>query len=124
MLTDSQLHGWTRLTPRQRQCVEALRTGYCSDKAVARKMGVEVNTVSEHLAQARAILGVHHRVELALIAERIHVHGLAPRSEPWSASGVAVHRAGARPEHARPLGLAMTRPASSHPTAIVVDLGA
>jgi DNA-binding CsgD family transcriptional regulator len=71
-LTDAQIAAWKKLTKRQRQCVEALRNGYYYNKTIARVLGLEPYTVAEHFAGARAILGVRSRIELALIAERIH----------------------------------------------------
>jgi len=72
MLTNVEIQGWTHLSPRQKECLEALRTGYCTDKQIARAVGLEVCTVQEYLARARHLLGAHHRVQLALIAERMH----------------------------------------------------
>jgi len=72
MVTDTQLAAWSKLTKRQRDCIEALRRGHYSNKAIARAVGVDVYTVADHFAKARAILGVNSRIGLALIAERIH----------------------------------------------------
>jgi DNA-binding CsgD family transcriptional regulator len=73
MLTDAQIKAWARLTRRQRQCIDAMRAGHCTNKAIARVVGLQPNTVHEYLTSARLALGVRHRVELALIAERMHV---------------------------------------------------
>jgi DNA-binding CsgD family transcriptional regulator len=104
MLTDAHIKGWARLTPRQRQCIEALRAGHCTDKAVARAVGLQVHTVMEYLAGARSLLGVHHRIELALIAERMHVRSTFESPTP-DAEGFGLYEtlphprpeAGARP---------------------------
>jgi DNA-binding CsgD family transcriptional regulator len=72
MVTDTQLAAWDKLTRRQRDCIEALRRGHYSNKAIARVVGVDVYTVADHFGKARAILGVNSRIGLALIAERVH----------------------------------------------------
>jgi len=72
MLTEAQIAAWKKLTKRQRDCLEALRAGHSTNKSIARALNVDPETVAEYLAGARAALGVRHRVELALIAERIH----------------------------------------------------
>jgi len=38
MLTDAQLAAWKKLTKRQRECVEALRDGHCTNKHIARAL--------------------------------------------------------------------------------------
>jgi len=94
MLTDAQIAAWKKLTKRQRECVEALRSGYYSNKSIARALGLEPYTVAEHFAGARAVLGVRSRIELALIAERIHHlemsrdsgHARGPPSSPAQAT--------------------------------------
>jgi len=72
VLTDAQIKAWAALTPRQRQCIDAMRLGHCTNKEIARAVGLQPDTVDEHLTVARRVLGVRHRMELALIAERIH----------------------------------------------------
>jgi len=72
MVTDAQIAAWNKLTKRQRDCIEALRRGHYTNKAIARAVGVDVYTVADHFARARAILGVNSRIGLALIAERMH----------------------------------------------------
>ena len=72
MVTDAQLAAWKRLTKRQRDCIEALRAGLYTNKGIARALGLDVYTVADHFAKARSTLGVHSRIGLALIAERIH----------------------------------------------------
>jgi len=72
MLSNAEIQGWAHLSPRQMDCLEALRSGHCTDKQIARAVGLEVSTVQEYLARARHLLGAHHRVQLALIAERMH----------------------------------------------------
>jgi len=73
MLTNAEIEGWAHLSPRQRDCLEALRSGHCTDKQIARAVGLEVWTVMEYMARARHLLGAHHRVQLALIAERMRM---------------------------------------------------
>jgi len=80
VVTDIQLAAWNKLTKRQRECIEALRRGQYSNKAIARSVGVDFYTVADYFANARAILGVNSRIGLALIAERIdHLRAVRDR---------------------------------------------
>jgi len=72
-LTKAQIEAWGKLTKRQRACIDAMLAGHYSDKAIARAVGLQVNTVMDHLKQARAKLGVVGRIELVLTAERLHL---------------------------------------------------
>lgn len=51
------------LTPRQRQVLELLVTG-CTNKEIAAKLGIQLNTVKNHVARLYAIYGVNNRTEL------------------------------------------------------------
>lgn len=60
-----RVHASEALTPRQLQVVERLHRG-CSNKEIARELGVMEDTVKKHLQSVFAKLGVHRRVLVAL----------------------------------------------------------
>jgi DNA-binding CsgD family transcriptional regulator len=72
LLTEGQVRRWARLTGRQRRCIEAMRTGHCTTSQIAEALGIDADTVRECLIEARILLRVRNRIELALVAERIH----------------------------------------------------
>ena len=96
MLTNAEIEGWAHLSPRQRDCLEALRSGHCTDKQIARAVGLEVWTVMEYMARARHLLGAHHRVQLALIAERMRMRNRSQDSAEILEDATPIHVASAK----------------------------
>jgi DNA-binding NarL/FixJ family response regulator len=60
-------NGPPRLSPRQLQIVRLVARG-CSNKAIARELGLREQTVKNHLARASRSLGKANRLELAIYA--------------------------------------------------------
>jgi DNA-binding NarL/FixJ family response regulator len=58
-----------RLTPRERDLLHGILDG-CSNKAIAARLGISVQTVKNRLAVLYAKCGVSTRLELALYATR------------------------------------------------------
>lgn len=58
-------HGGTTLTQREQQIVDLLRCG-CTNKEIARRLGVMEDTVKKHLQSVFGKLGVHRRALVAL----------------------------------------------------------
>jgi DNA-binding CsgD family transcriptional regulator len=58
-----------RLSPREFE-IAALITCGCSDKEIARRLGISTHTVGAHMARCFAKLGVHKRAELAATIAR------------------------------------------------------
>jgi two-component system response regulator DevR len=56
-----------RLTAREREILQELARGY-SDKEIARKLGVSVNTVAAHMVNLLGKLGVDSRLQAVLLA--------------------------------------------------------
>jgi DNA-binding NarL/FixJ family response regulator len=61
-----------RLTPREREILQALTAGM-SDKDLAIRFGVSTKTISSHVANILAKLGVDSRLQAVLLALR---HGI------------------------------------------------
>ena len=61
-----------RLTPRERQILMALADGL-SDKEIAARLHVSINTVAAHMVSVLGKLGVHSRLQAVLLAIR---HGV------------------------------------------------
>ena len=54
------------LTPREQQVVNDVRTG-CSNKEIARRLGIKEDTVKKHLRKVFGKLGVRRRTQLVLL---------------------------------------------------------
>jgi len=63
----SATHGWSSLSPVERQVVE-LATQGLSNPDIARELFMSRNTVKAHLSHTYAKLGVTNRTELARLA--------------------------------------------------------
>ncbi|WP_135469952.1 helix-turn-helix transcriptional regulator [Crenalkalicoccus roseus] len=59
----------TRLSPREFEIAALIACG-CSDKEVARRLGISSHTVGAHIARCFAKLGLHKRAELAASVAR------------------------------------------------------
>ncbi|MDW5318249.1 response regulator transcription factor [Rhizobium sp. PL01] len=55
------------LTPKQRSTFELLANGY-SNRQIAERLGVQVKTIKFHMSKLFEKIGVHNRVEAALLA--------------------------------------------------------
>ena len=76
--------GQEQLTPRQRQCLEMSAT--MSDKEIAKVLGLSPHTVSQHIRDARGVLGAATRRE----ARRALTPNLLPASEGIPAAPIVM----------------------------------
>lgn len=88
--------GFERLTPRELDCLRALRA-YGEAKLAARSLSIGLTTFNEHLAKARKKLGVGRSWEAArLLSEREAAGGeTAPFPVPKTRPGLATFEDGA-----------------------------
>lgn len=67
--SETAMRARVRLTPRERDLLHAILDG-CSNKEIAARLGISVQTVKNRLAVVYAKCGVSSRLELAIYASR------------------------------------------------------
>ncbi len=63
------MNGLTPLTPREREIAELVAQAH-TNREIAEQLEVATNTVSVHVKHIFVKLGIHRRVDLALLVER------------------------------------------------------